>query len=551
MKAKHLSILTNGRVITLDKKKTTAEAVLIAGNRIAAIGSDSQMRALAGGAEVIDLDGKVLFPGFIEPHSHVLGYGLVESRAAIFYNRNLAGTRSREEMLEIVAEEANLRSKGEWITGRGFALSYWEEPKLLTRDELDKVAPDNPVFLNDLGGHITMTNSFALEAAGYTKDTPDPPNGHLQRDESGELNGILNDQAQLHLYDKVPLPTPEQFLEAARVATNNMARMGITTVHHLRNMLPGGYQANQHLPFMELERRGELPVRVWLMCEAYRHIGLEGDYQHIEALADLGQKTGFGGKVKVGCIKVISDGWLDARTSANYEEYADTPGEKGYMWRPEGDYFELVRRAHENGLQLAIHCDGQRATDVILDAYEKVLDLLPAQGHRHRLEHVPLLSDAQMERIAKLGLSVCTVPSYRLTSWYKEMICRAYGDNKAKSLGLRYRSLMQAGVHVFGGSDCHPCQEDWLRPLGQIHLNSVEGPLNDDEKFSREEAVAMFTTSAAAGSFEEDMKGSIEVGKLADLVVLSDDPLEVPGDTLKSISVDMTMVDGEIVYRRQ
>lgn len=550
MRLSHLRIFTNARVITLDRNRNTAEAVLVVGNRIAAVGSDRQLRDQAPGAEVIDLGGKTLFPGFIEPHSHVIGYGLVESRAATFYNRNLAPIRSREEMLELVSEEARDRGKGEWITGRGFALDWWEEPKLLTKDELDRVAPDNPVWLNDLGGHILMTNSEALRLANINKDTPEPSNGHIRRDSSGEPNGILNDNAQMPVFDQTPLPTPQELLQAARVATNNMVSMGITSVSHIRNFFPGGYTGDQHRPFIELERMGELPLRVWLMVEAYRHIGLEGDYEHLNSLTSLGQVTGFGGRVKVGPIKIISDGWLDSRTSANYDPYADAPETNGIMYRPPHDYKELVWRAHKAGFQLAIHCDGLRSTDIILDAYENALQRLPRENHRHRLEHVPLLTDAQIDRISKLGLSVCTVPSYRMEPWYKDMIRRAYGPEKSK-LALRYRSLQQAGVHVFGGSDCHPCVEDWLHPLGQIYLNSVEGPLDTSEKFSREEAVSMFTTKPAFASFEEDDKGSIEPGKLADLVVLSDNPLVVPGEDLRSITVEMTIVDGEVVFRRE
>ncbi|MFQ5789623.1 MAG: amidohydrolase, partial [Acidobacteriota bacterium] len=458
----------------------------------------------------------------------------------------------REEMLENVREEARLREGGEWITGRGYAVARWPDQTLLTRGELDKVAPSNPVALNDLGGHLLLCNSLALERGNVTKETPSPPNGVIHRDGSGEPSGPLNDAAMLGVFNQIPRPSPDELMQAARVAVRNMARMGLTTVHHLRNLLPGGYGPEQVRPFVELEQRGELPIRIWLMIEGYENIAQVGDYTHIDALATLGLRTGFGHKVKVGPIKVIVDGWMDARTSAQYEPYADTPGSRGYCWREdESDYRELVWRAHRAGLQLAIHCDGRRSTDIILDAYQDALGRLPREDHRHRFEHVPILTDEQIDRIAKLRASVCTVPSYRMEPWHKELSIRAFGERTARELTLRYRSLMQAGVHVFGGSDCHPCEERWLAPLGQIYLNSVEGPLNDSERLSREEAVRMFTTEAARASFEEEHKGRIAPGALADLVVLSDNPLTVPGDELLRVTVERTIVGGETVYERK
>lgn len=545
----YLKIFVADRVVTLDPERPDAEAVLVAGDRIAALGSADHLRGMAPDATTVALPGAVMYPGFIEPHSHVIGYGLVESRAATFYHRNLAPITSHEQMLDLVSDEVKSKDEGDWITGRGYAISRWENEIILTRDELDRVAPDNPVALNDLGGHVTMTNSPALRLAGINRDTPDTPNGEILRDERGEPNGILHDHAQFSVFSAIPLPTDDELLEAGRVAVNNMARMGITMVAQIRNGLPGGYGPEQHRPFFELERRGELPIRVWLMVEAYRNIGDPDDFVYLDALAALGQPTGFGGKVRVGPIKVISDGWMDSRTSANYEPYADTPESRGLMYREPDAYRELVWRAHRHGYQLAIHCDGQRSTDVILDAYEEALQRMPRADHRHRLEHVPILSDQQIQRIRDLELLVCSVPSYRMNPWYKEMISRAYGPERTP-LTLRYRSLRDAGVHVFGGSDCHPCEEEWLHPIGQMYLNAVEGPPNPSERITRAEAVRMFTTDAAYASFDEDRKGTITPGKWADLTILSDDPLTVSDDALRNISVQMTVVGGEIVFQK-
>jgi predicted amidohydrolase YtcJ len=543
----YFKLLTGGRVTTLDPQRPSAEAVLVAGDRIAELGSADELKRMAPEATEIDVSGMVVYPGFIEPHSHVIGYGLAESRAAVFYNRNLAPITSKHEMLDLVSDEVRNRSAGEWITGRGYAISRWPGEELLTRHELDRVAPDNPVALNDLGGHTTMTNSVALQRANITRNTPQPPNGTIFLDESGEPNGILDDAAQAPVFGQIPNPSDDELLEAARVATRNMSRMGITMSAMIRNLFPGGYFANQHRPFFELERRGELPIRIWLMVEGYRDIGKPGEFIYTDAMSSLGIPTGFGNMVRFGPVKVISDGWMDSRSGAEYEDYADRPGHRGYLYRPAEDYTELVLRAHRAGYQLAIHCDGLRSTDVILDAYEHAMERLPREDHRHRLEHVPVLTDIQIERIKRLGLSVCSVPSYRMNSWYKDMMARAYGPERLR-LTLRYRSLIDAGVHVFGGSDCHPCEEKWLHPIGQITLNSVDGPPNEAERLTRAEAVSMFTTSAAYASFDEDEKGTFSVGKLADFTVLSDDPLTVSDDELRSIKVHKTIVGGDVVF---
>ena len=551
MGAKHLIAFRNGRVVTLDARNTMAEAVLVAGNRIAAIGSDIGIAAMAPAAEVVDLAGRVLFPGFIECHAHVMGYGLVESRASLFMNLNLAPVRSRRDLLDMVADEARGRPAGEWIMGRGFPLWTWDDPALPTLAELDRAAPGNPLFLIDMSGHVDVTNSLGLAAMGYTAATPDPANGRIERDASGNPTGVLKDGAALPLYDHVPLPTAGEYLDAVRVAAANLVGMGVTTVHTLRNALPGGYRSDQYRPFMELAQRGELPLTVRLLVEAYRNIGREGDDEHLRALTGLGLRTGFGDRVVIGGVKILSDGSLDSRTSCHYEDFADAPGERGYMWRPPGDYAAMIRHAHGHGLQIAVHCNGERSTDVILDAFEDALEACPRADHRHRLEHVPLLSDNQIERIRRLGLAVCAAPSFRFEPRFKEMMVHLFGETRVREKAFRYRTLAEAGVPVFGGSDCHPCIPRWINPLGQIRLVSEEGPFDASERFGREQAVRMWTSEAARAGFEEASKGSIEVGKRADLVVLSGNPLEVPGAALENIRVDLTMVDGEIVHDRR
>jgi len=518
----------------------------VGGGEILGLGTNEHVHDLAPQADVFDLDGATVLPGFIESHSHLIGLGLTRARSAIFYNMDLAPIGSREDMLDAVADEVRQRPNGEWVTGRGFAYDRWPEKRLLTADELDYVSPDHPVALNSLGGHIMMTNNLGLRQAGINKEFIAPDNGTVEKDAgTGQPTGILHDAGMFSVVNAIPTPTESELLEAARSAVDLLVRLGFTQAHHIRNILPGGYGPEQLRPFVRLHDQGELPLRLRFLTEAYTSIGKVGDYTYIDALRRLGQTAGFGGRIKYGSIKVVSDGWLDARSGAQYEEYEDEPS-KGYMYRPPEDYKSLISRAHSANLQMVVHCDGLRSLDVILDAYEAAQEETPREDPRHRLEHVSIVTDAQIERIAKLGLMVCNVPTYRNNPWYKDMIRRAYGDRSR--LCLRYKSLQEAGVVVFGGSDCHPGLDEWLSPIGQIYLDSVEGPLDPAEKLSREDAVAMFTTRAAYGTFEESTKGTIEIGKYADLTVLTGNPLTVPDDDLMGISVLLTVVDGDVVY---
>lgn len=552
---KHLhggTVYLNGRVVTLDATGRRAQAIAIFGDKIAAVGSNEEVRALVDDAtQVIDLDGKAVYPGFIEPHAHLTGLGLALSGVAQFYNTNLAHCGTKADLFDLVADRVRDKVKGEWVTGRGFAYDRWPEAErsLPTRAQLDKVAPDHPVALNSLGGHILLCNSRALELAGIHAATAQPSNGVIYKDpDSGEPTGVLLDGGMIPVFAAIPAPTAEEMLVACRAAVEKAASLGLTGVHTIRNALPNGYGRDQLWPFFELERRGELTCRIWLMIEAYEHPFKAHDRKHVEALSSLGFSTGFGSDyVKIGPVKIISDGWLDARTAAQYAPYADDPSMSGYMWRSADDYAEMMSKAHTAGFQIAVHADGAKAADVILDVYEATLERFPRKNHRHRLEHVPLLTDEAIDRIARLGLLVCTVPSYRRLSWYKSMIARRLGPERTRQ-ALRYRTLMKKGVVVFGGSDCHPCEDEWISPLGQISLHAVEEAFEPEERFTVEEAVKMFTVNAAYASFEEDRRGTIEPGKWADLTVLSEDLLAIRPGRIREVKVERTVLGGRVVY---
>lgn len=548
MSPQPLTLYHNGKVITMDDQNPQSEAVLVAGGRIVAVGRETELTALAPTAQRVNLNGNVLFPGFIEPHSHMYGYGLTKGRTATLYNLNTAYAPTRDDVLQLVADEAALRAPGEWISGRGHLNDMWPDPRFITRDELDRVAPNNPVSLNSVGGDLYFVNSKALELAGITKYSHSNYNGEVYKDPAtGEPNGVISDTAAFPINALIPTPTMEEGIEAVRAAAQAMLSMGITTVAHIRSILPNGYGPEQIRPFFELAARGELGIRVRLLMEAYANIATEGDYTYLEAAEAIGLISNVGDQVKLGAIKVIADGWLEGHGSALYEPYSDRPDRFGFFWRPERDYAKIIKKGHDAGFQMAVHCDGPRSIDLICDAFEAALKDNPREDHRHRIEHAPMLNDAQIERIARLGLIVTATPTYRFEPWHKEMMLRRYGDKRAPQL-MRYKSLIEAGVTVTGGSDCHPGQDEWLDPISQIHFHSVEGPINASEKLSRRQAVELFTTKAAYANFGEQSSGQIRPGDIADLVILTGDPLTASDNDLKSIKVLTTIVGGEVQY---
>lgn len=319
IRIKGLRAYTNGHVVTLDSNNPTSEAILVGGGDILGLGSNEQIHDMAPHADVFDLDGATVLPGFIESHSHLIGLGLTRARSAIFYNMDLAPVISREDMLDLVADEVRQRPIGEWVTGRGFAYDRWPEKRLLTADELDHVSPDHPVALNSLGGHIMMTNHLALQRADIDQDFVAPGNGTIKKDaRTGQPTGILHDAGMFSVINAIPTPSESELLTAARAAVELLVRLGFTQAHHIRNILPGGYGPEQLRPFVRLNDNGELPLRLRFLTEAYISMGKVGDYTYIDALRRLGQTAGFGGRIKYGSIKVVSDGWLDARSGAQY-----------------------------------------------------------------------------------------------------------------------------------------------------------------------------------------------------------------------------------------
>jgi predicted amidohydrolase YtcJ len=537
-------ILKGGNVITMDPSKPRCQAVAIRDEKIAGVGSDAEMEALVDqAAEVIELNGQTVVPGFIDPHQHLFSYGITMKTWV-----DLSETYSSQDILERLAKRIGDFPEGRWILGRGWSEESLQESRLPTRWELDEIAPANPVAFKDISGHYCIANSLALKLGDVTKDTPQPEHGRIDKDpETDEPNGILRESGMNYVWNTAPPPTWDEILEAVKMGARHANKLGITSVHTVGIPLPQGlgYTAEELGAYGELRQKGELTVRTYLLIPICKHVHRAEDTIMLDHLMGLGLQTGFGDSIlKIGAAKIFVDGSLNARSAALYDPYEDDPSSSGMMFYSQEELNAVVEKAHRAGMQIAIHAHGDRAIDVTLNAYEKVLREIPRDNHRHRIKHIELLTDDQIERIKKLDLvATCIASSAGFSPWFQEMARKRVGKRRVKFLH-RYKDLLDAGVTVAGGTDGHPVGR-YLSPLQGLRDRVVVAG------FSLEQAFRIETMNSAFASFEDNIKGSIEKGKLADMVVLAEDPYDVDIERLPDIRVRKTIVGGKIVYEER
>jgi predicted amidohydrolase YtcJ len=542
-------LFLNGNVLTLDSEESRYEALAVEGDRIFALGSSREIASLRrAGDQEVDLQGKTLMPGFIDVHCHTLSFGLNLKTWV-----GVQDVTTVEEIQERLAERVRVTRPGEWIKGRGWCKGVLGD-RLPTRYDLDQVAPDNPVVIIDATGHMSVVNSYALRLHGVTRETDFGAGGKIDKDpRSGEPTGILREHATYYIgWMKGQTPTEEELLEAARMMCLKAAKTGITTLHSIMIRFPSeepgkmGYSPSEIRPFFTMERRGELPIRVWLKIQAYQFSGKGEDHTFVDRLLGLGMAGHFGNeRLRIGTVKILCDGAIMANTGAMREPYSSDPETRGIINYNQEQLNALVLKAHRAGFQVEIHAHGDRAIDLTLNAYEYALGTYPRKDHRHIITHARVLHDEQIEKIVRLGLIVNGVPG--VNGWEQSRLrveAGNVGDNRARLLS-RLRTLIDRGIIVAGGSDCHPCH-----PYGPLHFiqaavtpntYSFEAPLTVKEAFR------LWTTNAAYESWEEELKGSLTPGKLADMVVLADNPFRVAPNRIETIAVEETWVGGQKV----
>jgi predicted amidohydrolase YtcJ len=522
-------VLYDGRIYTMDRTMPHAQAVAIVGNRIAAVGDDAQILCLlAPGGEAVDLGGRTVVPGLTDCHIHFVEYALRLTRL------DLSGIVSRAEAIRRVAERAQTTKPGEWLLGGGWDRNLWGDASFPTKEDLDPVTPHNPLALSSKDGHSLWANSLALARAGITAETPSPPGGEIERQPgTAEPTGILKENAEDLITSVIGKPSLEDIQAALKVAIANAHQSGLTGIHDCEDELA-------FAAFQELSKKGEVGLRVLMHIPA-------GNLDHA---IGLGLRTGFGGEqLRVGSVKIFADGALGSRTAAMLAPYDDEPLNLGIAVTSKEEMRELVGKASRAGLSVAIHAIGDRANRDVLDVLQESRQSGQGMDLRHRIEHVQLLHPADIPRLAKLSVIASMQPIHATSDM--DMVNRHWGEERGRG-AYAWRSLLDAGTVLAFGSDC---PVETLDPLAGIHAavtrrraDGSPGPegWHPGERITVEDAVWAYTMGAAYASGEEREKGSITPGKLADLVVLSQDIFLIPAMSI--LEVEATVFDGKFVY---
>lgn len=516
-------VLTNANVLTMNPSKPHAQAIAIQDDKIIEVGTNKEIKPYIGkNTKIINLEEKTVVPGFIDTHAHITGYG--KSLRQI----NLRGVSSIKEMQKKLKSRAQETPKGQWILGRGWDQDQLIEKRYPTRWDLDKFSPNNPVILTRVCGHLCVANSQALELAGIAKETTSPPAGQIDKDpKTGEPTGILRENAMNLVWEVKPEPSEEELIEACILACQKAVEAGLTSVHWLIS------SPTEIRVIQKLRQQNKLPLRVYIMVSV----------KLLDHLIDLGLHTGFGdNRIRIGSVKIFSDGSLGARTAALFQPYHDEPTRKGIMLYTQEKLNTLVMKAHRAGFQLAIHAIGDRAIDMTLTALENALEEAPKKNHRHRIEHASVLNRKLIQRMKRLKVIASVQPHFVVSDFW---VADRVGPTRARWV-YPFKTLVQEGVLTTGSSDC-PVEP--IDPLLGVWA-AVAREAFPEERISVDDALRLYTVNAAYASFEEDVKGSIDVGKLADLVVLSREPHEISPNEIRDVEVEMTIVGGKVVYIR-
>ena len=525
-------IFSGGRVHTVNPTNAIAEAVAVAGGRILAVGSAASVRPLAGpGARVIDLRGRSLLPGLIDAHAHFTGVG--EASAAI--DCKAPGMQSISALQEAVRRRADSLPPGTWIRGRGYDQSRLAERRHPNRDDWDAVATAHPVIFTRTCGHIISVNSRAMALAGVDDATPDPAGGRFDR-ANGRNLGVVYETATSALRT-VAAPAREELREALLRANRAYLAAGGTSVHDA-----GGLTGAAFVPCQDLVAAGEIQVRL------YAFTTINSRTNPLMGMLNTGLHTGFGDeRLRLGAFKVITDGSSSGPTASTRHPYASDSDDFGILYWSQDDLDDLIGRAHRQGFQCTVHAVGDRAIEQTLNAMARAQREFPREGLRHRIEHCGICPPDLQERVRTQGIVPAMQPAF---FWeFGDGYLANYGRERADTM-FPARSLIAMGVPVAGSSDA-PVTDH--RPLFGIQQALTRATMDGevcgpDERVDLDTAIRMYTINAAHASFEESLKGSIEPGKLADVVMLGADLSRVPVDQIRDVPVAMTVVGGQVTY---
>ncbi|MFW9940066.1 MAG: amidohydrolase [Candidatus Thorarchaeota archaeon] len=520
-------IFFNGPIITMDEKQPLVEAVGIENDRIISVGSLNKVKKDIGtNHEFIDLKGRILLPGFIDSHMHPISY------LFLFLNLDLSNVKSLKELQDILKQTATKKQKGDFILGLKLKEEEFDVPKLPTRWDLDEVCPEHPVFVVRYDGHIGIANSKTLELSGVDSNTLSPEGGEIRKNIKGEPTGIVSENALDMVFSKIQkhlIPKPEVLRETADKTFKRLAKNGITSIHGQLN-------------------EGRIDIYKMIQNNILQNWYAFVSIDNPEKLMELKKPPLDGGnedsKFKIGTLKLFLDGTFGAKTACMWEPFTDAPNSCGFCVVDEEEMYEKMKVAHNNGFQIAIHVIGDKGNRICVDLYKKLLTEFPREDHRHRIEHASMLTDDVIRDMKDYGIIASCQPPF-INSEYKWLEKRIGKERCNYTYPMK--SIIDAGIVLASGSDC-PVEEPNV--IMGLHALVDRNGFVPEQCISIKEAIRSYTINAAYAAFEENIKGSIKIGKLADFVILDKNPFEIPNKKIRDIQVLETIIRGKTVYKK-
>ncbi len=535
-------ILYNGKIRTFVNETSACEALAVSGSRIVATGHSDAIRRLGGpDTQTIDLQGRTAIPGLTDTHVHLSEKGTAEMELVDcrdFY----VDVNSVSDILQRLANAAAAAPKGSWIVAHGSPMQDFRirDKRFPNKHDLDRAVPDHPVSIS-FGAHVTIGNSLALAAAKITRATPDPAGGHIHHDpQTGEPTGELHERAQLILRKVAPEFNYLQLKDGIVFALDQCLQRGVTTVHDIVRY------AEPVRAYQEIYKEGRMHARVSILPRVIESM-IES-----KSLTQLGLITGFGNEwLRIGGVKMSIDGGITGRNACFYEPYENDDHNHGIIRIQQDELNHTVQVCHDAGLRCCVHAIGDKAFDMALDAYENAIEHSPRKDHRHRIEHMGnwLATPKLMQRMVRSN--IVAIPNIAFAYYIGDAILDCVGERRLTK-AFPFRTLLKNGIIIAGGSDSpgywpvDPLRDIATAASRKMRWGDVWVP---EERISVAEAFAMHTTTASWVGFEENDKGTLEVGKLADIAVLAEDPFFVAPEKIRELNVEMTLVGGEIKYQ--
>jgi hypothetical protein len=526
-------IITNAAIYTVDKEHLKAEAVAVIGDRIVAVGSSAEINLWRGPeTKMIDARGKLLLPGFNDAHAHFISGGAQLDQV------NLTDATSPQEFARRIAAQVEKTPKGEWILGGRWDETKWVNPELPTKEIVDPVTGNTPIFVERYDGHLSLANSAAMRLAGINARTPDVPGGVIVRDASGNPTGIFKDAAQELINKAIPPMSHERRMRAARRALEHAASLGVTSVQHMNPDFA------DVAVYSEIAEKGELTTRIYA-------VPMETEWRD---QAKVGLRRAWGSTyLRLGAVKGYADGSLGSRTAYMFEPFADDPGNRGLLsdeMHPPSAMRDRLMQADAAGLQLRVHAIGDRAISMTLDIFSDIEKEHGYHDQRFAIEHAQHMAEKDFERFAALHVIASMQPYHAIDDgrWAEKRL----GHQRAR-YSYAWRSFLDHGVTLAFGTDWPVAP---LNPILGIYAAVTRGTLDGknpdgwipEEKITLSEAVEAYTLGSAFAEFQEHEKGSITPGKLADMVILTDNIFDRKPEAIRNVKVETTIVGGKVVY---